>query len=551
MLRTSQTRCSDDRRLSVDSGGGTRTRASRPRTPGSRAVHSLFGFGGVPPSGSTPSSLPASTWSIRRTRGQLGALVASLTRPETEALSRTGSEQGRDGVDYVLLALDLQSGLESPSYPACAQGRHARATGPHGARRGEGPKAGAPSRYERDLALLGSWSTTRRGKVDHIFPGPRESASVATPSAARREETSVRPAATCRIVSGPKRSAPTRFGIYVDGLGYVALLGVCGGGCARVGSEPHNPGRWSTPGLVGVSCQIAPCSLMRDPVVSSCVGGRPLTPKNQPLCSPRSERPDSHASKRVSRSVGTGDRRVMTGSSVKTTIKTPRGVSFNAFAGFLEARGRALPTEADCLDSIAERSGCSLRACASRPVPGGPSSRAAADPADGTPWLEASLRWGSATNAICLKRCPAAVSVCSGTSIWRLPGGGATPKRAICDKAAHGGPVPRLPRGGRRETSSRPQAQDLARFWARASASGLRPENDRVAAFALADFLRYLAREGGQITETGRAAPAPQRYPDAVQSPRTPGRLRKSAWCWARSTGNPRFGKPRLTDGPY
>ena len=33
---------------------------------------------------------------------------------------------------------------------------------------------------------------------------------------------------------------------------------------------------------------------------------------------------------------------------------------FNAFAGFLEARGRALPTEADCLDFIAERSGCRL-----------------------------------------------------------------------------------------------------------------------------------------------------------------------------------------------
>ncbi|MGI8428855.1 MAG: hypothetical protein ACR2OB_06010, partial [Solirubrobacteraceae bacterium] len=33
---------------------------------------------------------------------------------------------------------------------------------------------------------------------------------------------------------------------------------------------------------------------------------------------------------------------------------------FNALAGFLEARGRSLPTEVDCLDFIFERSGCRL-----------------------------------------------------------------------------------------------------------------------------------------------------------------------------------------------
>ncbi len=43
----------------------------------------------------------------------------------------------------------------------------------------------------------------------------------------------------------------------------------------------------------------------------------------------------------------------------RTTIKRHKA-EFNAFAGFLEARGRALPAEADCLDFIAERSGCRL-----------------------------------------------------------------------------------------------------------------------------------------------------------------------------------------------
>jgi hypothetical protein len=44
----------------------------------------------------------------------------------------------------------------------------------------------------------------------------------------------------------------------------------------------------------------------------------------------------------------------------RTTIKR-HAAEFNAFAGFLGARGwAALPTEADCLDFIAERSGVRL-----------------------------------------------------------------------------------------------------------------------------------------------------------------------------------------------
>ena len=59
----------------------------------------------------------------------------------------------------------------------------------------------------------------------------------------------------------------------------------------------------------------------------------------------------------------------------RATIKRHEA-EFNAFAGFLEARGRSLPTEADCLDFIAERSGSGSRACGIRPVPDGPSSHA-------------------------------------------------------------------------------------------------------------------------------------------------------------------------------
>ena len=59
----------------------------------------------------------------------------------------------------------------------------------------------------------------------------------------------------------------------------------------------------------------------------------------------------------------------------RATIKRHEA-EFNAFAGFLEARGRAVPTEVDCLDFIAERSGSRLAVCASRPVPDGLSSHA-------------------------------------------------------------------------------------------------------------------------------------------------------------------------------
>ena len=49
---------------------------------------------------------------------------------------------------------------------------------------------------------------------------------------------------------------------------------------------------------------------------------------------------------------------VMAGRS-RATIKGHEA-EFNAFVGFLEARGRSLPTEVDCLDFIAERSGSTL-----------------------------------------------------------------------------------------------------------------------------------------------------------------------------------------------
>ena len=67
----------------------------------------------------------------------------------------------------------------------------------------------------------------------------------------------------------------------------------------------------------------------------------------------------------------------------RATIKRHEA-EFNAFAGFLEARGRALPTEADCLDFIAERSGCQARGPArADQFQACPARTPAVDPVDG------------------------------------------------------------------------------------------------------------------------------------------------------------------------
>jgi len=118
---------------------------------------------------------------------------------------------------------------------------------------------------------------------------------------------------------------------------------------------------------------------------------------------------------------------LMTAARSRTTIKRHEA-EFNAFAGFLEARGRALPTEADCLDFIAERSGCRLAGL--REPTSSRRAQLARRPlillmetlAGGVPEVGRRQRhWLSAVQR---------VSVWSGTSIWRRAGGGATPKRA-------------------------------------------------------------------------------------------------------------------------
>ncbi len=111
----------------------------------------------------------------------------------------------------------------------------------------------------------------------------------------------------------------------------------------------------------------------------------------------------------------------------RTTIKRHEA-ELNAFARFMQARGQDLPTEVDCLDFVAERSGCRL-ACLREPA----SSREAqlarrplallVECLDGACpwWARPPRRWSTGARHVSVRR---------GTNIWLRADGGATPKRA-------------------------------------------------------------------------------------------------------------------------
>ena len=199
---------------------------------------------------------------------------------------------------------------------------------------------------------------------------------------------------------------------------------------------------------------------------------------------------------------------------------------FNAFAGFLEARGRAVPTEVDCLDFIAERSGSRLAGLreptssrraqlARRPLLLLMETLAGGFPEVGqptTPPVErCPARFRAARDeylAVCRRRGNAEATV-------------VTKQRAADQFLAY------LEEVGR-ETLEQAQARDLAGFWARRQRRGYAPKTTGLLRTALADFLGHL-HEVGQIWEDLARRLPPQRYPRRGQSvphPWTAGEVR-------------------------
>jgi integrase len=198
----------------------------------------------------------------------------------------------------------------------------------------------------------------------------------------------------------------------------------------------------------------------------------------------------------------------------RTTIKR-HTAEFNAFAGFLEARGRALPTEADCLDFIAERSGCRLAGLRE------PTSSRHAQLARRPLMLLMEVldggvpRVGQATTPP-VERCPARFRAVRDEYLAACRRRGNAEASVVTKKRAADQFLAYLDEVGR-ETVDQAQARDLAGFWARRQHRGYAPKTSGLLRSALADFLRHLQR-GGQIREDLAGRLPPQRYPRRGQS---------------------------------
>lgn len=200
---------------------------------------------------------------------------------------------------------------------------------------------------------------------------------------------------------------------------------------------------------------------------------------------------------------------LMTARRSRATIKRHQA-EFNAFAGFLEAHGRALPTEADCLDFIAERSGCRLAGL--REPTGCRRAQLARRPlillmealAGGVPVV------GQATTPL-VERCPVRFRGVRDEYLAACRRRGNAEASVVTKKRAVDQFLAYLEEVGK-ETLSQVGARDLAGFWARRQRRGYAPKTTGLLRSSLADFLRYL-HQGGQIRDDLAGRLPPQRYP--------------------------------------
>lgn len=209
----------------------------------------------------------------------------------------------------------------------------------------------------------------------------------------------------------------------------------------------------------------------------------------------------------------------------RTTIKRHRA-ELNALGRFVEARGRGVPSEADCLDFIAERSGSRLASLRERT--GSRRAQLARRPlillmevlAGGPPTV------GQVTTPP-VDRCPARFRAARDGYLAACRGRGnseasiATKQRAAEQFLAY------LEEVGR-QSLDQVQAGDLAGFWARRQHRGYAPKTTGSLRSSLADFLAYLHQVGAIGVDLAGRLP-PQRYPRHGQSAPYPWTAREVA----------------------
>lgn len=198
----------------------------------------------------------------------------------------------------------------------------------------------------------------------------------------------------------------------------------------------------------------------------------------------------------------------------KTTIKRYEA-EFNAFAGFLEARGAAPVTEAVCLDFIAERSGCRLAGlreptrCRGAQLARRPLILLMES-------LDGDLpRVGQATTPL-VDRCPTRFRAARDEYLAACRQRGNAQASVASKQHAADQFLSYLDEVGR-ETLDEVQAQDLAGFWARRQRGGYAPKTIGSLRSVLADFLGHL-HQGGQIRQDLAGRLPPQRYPRRGES---------------------------------
>ena len=220
----------------------------------------------------------------------------------------------------------------------------------------------------------------------------------------------------------------------------------------------------------------------------------------------------------------------------RTTVKRHEA-ELNAFARFLQARGQGLPAEADCLDFVAQRSGCRL-AGLREPASSRQAQLARRPLVLLMECLDGGMpRVGQATAPLA-DRCPPCFRAARDEYLAACRRRRNAEASVVTRQRAADAFLAYLEEAGL-ETLGQAQARDLAGFWARRQNRGYAAKTNGTLRSNLADFLRHL-HQTGQIGEDLASRLRRSAIPAAARRHPTRGRLRRSAWSWTRSTGNRR-----------
>ena len=198
----------------------------------------------------------------------------------------------------------------------------------------------------------------------------------------------------------------------------------------------------------------------------------------------------------------------------RTTIKRHEA-ELNAFARFLQARGQDLPTEVDCLDFVAQRSGCRL-AVLREPASSRQAQLARRPLVLLMECLDGGVPQVGQATAPLVDRCPPCFRAARDEYLAACRRRGNAEASVVTKQRAADAFLAYL-EGVGRETLGQVQARDLAGFWARRQNRGYAAKTTGTLRSSLADFLRHL-HQSGQIGEDLAGRLPPQRYPRRGQT---------------------------------